>query len=134
MGRIGKVAADLLRFQVPVIDDWLTLLSLIAVLLVFVGVVAFAIFWPLWHYIVRPVAAARGIVPLTAHDYLVRAWKAERQGRWADALRAYDQALETDERDTEARARREALLEDHPELLARPGRENERAVTPPRRS
>jgi hypothetical protein len=53
---------------------------------------------------------------MTAYDYLVRGWKAERQGRWGDGLRAYDLAIEVDRKLAEAHERRAALLDNHPNL------------------
>ena len=114
MGRIGKVLADLL-----IIDDWLSLLTFIVALIVLVGVVGLAIFWPLWHFLVRPVAAARGLVPLTGYDYLVRAWQAERRGDWVEALKTYDRCAELFPAYREAHERREALVAAHPELTSK---------------
>jgi hypothetical protein len=119
MGRIGKLVTDLLRFQAPVIDDGLALLTFLALLVLFVGLVVFAVLWPLWHFVARPIAAAYGLVPPTGYDYLVRAWKAERRGQWAEALRAYDEALSLNRSDPEVLSRREKLLQDHPDLRSR---------------
>jgi hypothetical protein len=119
MGRAGKLLVDLIRFQAPVIDDALSLLTLIVVLLVFVGVVVFAVFWPLWHLLVRPLAAARGFVSLSGYDYVVRGWKAKRGGDRAGALKAYNHSMELFPHYLEADERRETFLAAHPEL-ARP--------------
>ena len=88
-----------------------------------VGISVFAVAataWGLvWRLILRPIALARGSIPMTAYDYVVRGWKAERRGDWRAALAAYDLAIETNPRYPEAQLRRDNLLANHPELASR---------------
>ena len=79
-------------------------------------------------FLARPFAVLFGHVPRTAYDFLVAAWKAERRGEWADALAAYDRALDLEPKDADARQRRDSLIAAHPELA---GGGEMRAVTPP---
>ncbi len=85
-----------------------------------VGVSAFAVAataWGLvWKLLLRPIALDRGSIPMTAYDYVVRGWKAERRGNWDAALAAYDLAIETNPRYPEGRIRRQNLLANHPEF------------------
>jgi len=72
-----------------------------------------------WQLALRPVAVACGVIPMTPDDYILCALEAERDGRWVDALRAYDRALELNHEHQEARTRQNslfALLADNPEL------------------
>ncbi|OWK40617.1 tetratricopeptide repeat protein [Fimbriiglobus ruber] len=62
-------------------------------------------------FLLRPLAVSLGLVRLTPYDYMVQAWKAERAGRWEDALAAYDQALRLDPSDQDTHARRNTVLE-----------------------
>jgi len=71
-----------------------------------------------WQVAFRPFAVSRGLIPMTAYDYVVRGWKAEREGRWVDALRDYELAIELNHRYPEGRIRRDHLLANHPELAA----------------
>lgn len=84
------------------------------------GICVFAFFataWGLvWRLILRPLALARGSIPMTPYDYVVCGWKAERRGDWSAALAAYDLALDANPRYPEARIRRDNLLANHPEL------------------
>jgi hypothetical protein len=76
--------------------------------------------WLIWILAARPFALSAGLIRPTADDLVVRGWKAEREGRWADALTVYDEALRKDKRHADAQARRAALLERVPELAREP--------------
>jgi hypothetical protein len=89
-------------------------LALIIAVSVGVVVVSFALL--LWAVGGRSIALSLGWIVPGCHDYLVRAWKAERAGRWADALAAYNEALDLDPRSEDARTRLENLLHHRPEL------------------
>ncbi|MCI0702808.1 MAG: hypothetical protein L0241_17140 [Planctomycetia bacterium] len=64
-----------------------------------------------WQLVGRPVAVALGWIPMTPDDYVLCALEAERDRRWVDALRAYDNALELNDSHQEARNRQHALFE-----------------------
>ena len=87
-------------------------------LFILIGGVAIAAFWLVWQLILRPIAVARGMIPMTGYDYVVQGWKAERCGHWAEALKAYNLAISNFPRYVEAKERRDALLTAHPELAA----------------
>jgi hypothetical protein len=93
-------------------------MGLFVAMLVGIGVVgvSLTLAWVLWVSIGRSAALAFGWVQPQADDYLVQAWKAERAGRWADALAAYDEAVRLDPRSQDAHARRENLIRNCPEL------------------
>jgi hypothetical protein len=83
-----------------------------------VGLVA-GLVWVLWQFVGRPAAVSCGLLRPRAYDLVVRGWKAERRGRWADALAAYDEAIRAEpgsEYAGYAHARREALLQSFPDL------------------
>jgi hypothetical protein len=88
-------------------------------IVVFVGGFGGTTIWLLWMLILRPYAVASGMIPLTAYDYVVRGWKAERRQLWGIALDEYDQALALEPENEDAHGRRTALLESHPELVDR---------------
>jgi hypothetical protein len=71
----------------------------------------YAVGWLAWRLGIRSAAVALGFIPLTAYDYRVKAWKAERRAKWADALTAYGEALRLDPGEEEVCARISALLE-----------------------
>jgi hypothetical protein len=85
-----------------------------------------ALYWLLWQLVGRPFAVSSGMSPMTAYDYSVLAWKAERRGQWAEALRLYNVAISSFPDDSMAHERREALLAAHPELVT----EEKPTVTP----
>lgn len=116
MGWIGKRLVDLLRFQLP-IDNLLGTLVVIFLLVLLAWLFLRAVFQPLWHSVIRPLAAASGLVPPTDHDHLVRAWEAERRGDWSDALRIYDLVIGLFPNSVDAVQRRNDLLAAHPELV-----------------
>lgn len=90
----------------------------IIALFIAIGVIGLTatVLWLFWILIGRPYAVSSGLIPMTAYDHIVLAWKAERQGRWADALAEYDKALALNPTDPDARIRRDSLLAAHPEL------------------
>lgn len=81
-----------------------------------VGVVGICC-WMLWTLMIRPYLLAMGRINPTAADFIVRGWKAEREGRNDDALDAYDSALRLQRINEDAKQRRAALLERCPELV-----------------
>ena len=86
------------------------------IIAVSVVVVAVSFGLLLWAVGGRSIALSLGWIVPGCHDYLVRAWKAERAGRWADALAAYNEALDVEPGSEDARTRLENLLHHRPEL------------------
>lgn len=75
--------------------------------------------WLVWILAARPLALSLGLIQPTADDYVVRGWRAEREGRWGDALTAYNEALRRMRWHKDAKARRACLLERFPDLARR---------------
>lgn len=98
-------------------------LSVEIVAVIFVGLL---VFWVArfslrlgWDLVVRPLAKRHGMIEPIADDFVLAGWSAERAGRWADALTAYDEALQHRPWDEEAEARRAGLVHRCPDLAVR---------------
>jgi len=77
---------------------------------------AYTILTKVWHVAYRPLLVKLGMLKPMAADHVLAARKAERAGRFADALTAYDEAIRLDLACEEAHFRRDDLLVRYPDL------------------
>jgi hypothetical protein len=77
-------------------------------------ILGFSIIWLGWKIIGRSLAHSAGLIVSTAEDWEIQGWNAELDGRFDDALHAYNEALLLEPDNEIVKAKRDRLVEQEP--------------------
>ena len=76
------------------------------------AILGFSILWLSWKIIGRSLAHSAGWIVSTAEDWEIQGWNAELDGRFDDALTAYNEALLLEPDNEIVIAKRDRLLQE----------------------